>query len=1795
MKIRINDGTRNDLKKLKGVGDKTADKIMRFREEGGRFHSLEEFQKVSGLRSDYLDAVKNDIDLGDEGESGASAGSGMSPIDPGMIDPGIIGPPVDIPELRRSYTFTVRVAGGSEDSEINPFAGYKLVVGYTVAQVGFNLPGQNDRDYSHAYDIPAEGEVTVRIDRPIMVGSFLRSAFDLLINAPDGAAVYERTLDIESGETVEVHVPRFVENVLVVQLEKQTTIAYSDYTLRIDFRINRAGGGVDTQRREFDIATRDEIRVEIGRYGDVLDLDARVLSPNGLTVVRTQADWDDIGAGDSDGLKTLPLTLPAPNSLSYEANLVPDPEELDNPFAEHTLTVAYQLKEPETDDPPRTVERNYSIDGTGTAYIDFEYYGRITEMIARVHAPSGEVIGQRELKPSEIGAEGEVRIHVQPRKLASVEGMETLPERPQKTVGRVIDAMGRRNYEDVQVILYATREPEPSDEDFAPIQVIRTEGQGYFQIDTPKGYFTDAFAYIGVAERGAVAPEPERVPIRLESDTVLVVRDNELEREDHLFFPGRMILVIGGAAQEDEEVDENNCGFLEFHRPKRVVDEFSFHTVVRTTEPDIQGYTLEEDGEMTVQDIVDTVSISPDSGDGGDASVPARFLRKSIRKNVLLKYINDKRGLTFTTLRKALNESDAQKLREKVKPQRRVRAQGRHALNLDNAIDWDEDPTIYQATSLAHGHLLQFKQEWINDGYSIGDLLYSLPLAPGQKKQIVTFDWERRESATRTGTREYQESLYNSLSRDRDVNEMVRGVFSERMRGGSTARTSSFGAGAGLGFIAGSVGGLLGVAGGSSKSSSTAWQNSSRNTSMSSMQQLHDRTVQSANAVRSQRSTVVTTATQGERFSAETESVANFNHCHSITIQYFEVLRHLKIRQRLAGVQECLFVPLILSPFDHQKILRWREAIRPFIQNPELERGFDAIERIENDYEGSDLPEERYADETIDSLEGELYLRIQIASPHKLTTIEDPDSVLNDVLDPIGFLLPGLEQKLRQVAEAAVERRNELFFENIAPVLAAAFVEKLRFQAIVQSGPDGNESLQDLPLDTTLVSDFENNGTHYISLRQSGDLGSLIRARVKGITVQKASQITLDSDGDQTLADAMPRNSRIIVTSGGMRYRTRHFSGHLFRDSRIMDDLVGYGGLSDDSEKVRIATPLTRREMRNPRNKDLERANELLGHLNDNLEQYHRLIWMNMSDERRFMLLDGIRVTDYSEAEDYPRGVIRSVASVVENRVIGVVGNSLIMPVAPGFRLSPRIQGQEVDLLSLYEPQSPPAPIHVSVPTKGVYAESVMGQCNSCEKKQEDRFWRWSEEPIPQDPTAIQPVGTESRRAAPMDTSPEEFPNPMVNIQNAPQAPQPAGVGAAADLLGKSSFENITGLDRNQANALQALQSSLQTAQAFGSEAAKLSALGRKLQAIKEAKENNMLSEDKAREMTEKAITDSGAAAPDSLESGLSSIGKVQDMVQKGEIPGDVGRKLTDAIGNGMGKAVGNGAQSLEDLINSGGEKIGEGKVHSVEAENRNPDGSSSKVSLTGGGKQASSEINPEEALSNLEGKFGEVLRIYFDKDKAELKEAGDQKLENFVTALRDSVLLSTRQSPYRIKAYGLASKEGTAEHNQVLSERRASTVKERIESLLGDQNMDRNQWPVEARGLGEGFRNPPDYPKDRVVILFAETIPFIRAQGGIVEHMRGTDQSVREFVHERLKARDPIMMEAAEEANLIVLIKKMGGLIIPIPDFTTAEEIEEELAEETLRLYKEKIDQRQEEGESGMWRELPPALRNLG
>jgi hypothetical protein len=793
---------------------------------------------------------------------------------------------------------------------------------------------------------------------------------------------------------------------------------------------------------------------------------------------------------------------------------------------------------------------------------------------------------------------------------------------------------------------------------------------------------------------------------------------------------------------------------------------------------------------------------------------------------------------------------------------------GRNKVDAKNPLDWDHEPTFYQASTVAHGHILNFKQEWVADGYSLGELLYSLPLAPGQKKQIVVIDWERREIAERAEELTERESLRAALSHDRDINEIVNSTINESMRGGSKASTSSFAGGLGIGAILGPVGGVLGIGGGTSSAKSKAWQNSSRSLAANSLQSLRDKTAQSASAIRSQKSSVVQTVKQGERVEAQTEIVANYNHCHAITIQYFEILRHFKIRQRLSSVQECLFVPLMMSRFNRKKVLRWKDILESVIQKPKLKKGFGALARIDKNYEGSDLPLNRYADENVEYLEGDLKLRFQIARPRdSADDFEEPNWTW------MGRLLPW--RNAREFYENYLKGKNlkdSVFHAELGQSIAERFVKKLRFYAIC------NGSRKFLPIDATLHSTYRANGIHHVSLRMAGTIPDIKRKDIEYIQIEVRTSFG-------HLLNYLPTNSKVIVEGGVMRYRSKYLSSVLFNSSRIDNDLTG-------TDPVRIYTPLNRMELRNPREEDKEISKELIDHLNEHIEFYHRAIWWNMSPDRRYMLLDGFIA---------PNSGGKSIASVVENQPVGIIGNSLIMPVSPGHNLDPNFnQDAEnpVDLLEYYQPTTPIEDLPIVIPTKGVFAEAVMGQCNCCEFMEEDRFWRWEESPIPDQPTPIQPVSTESRRAEPPDLTAKDFPTPMINLQNVPTAPDPTGLAAALQVLSTPNiFKDITGLTQNQLNALASLQSSLQTAQSFGQMASNLALQGKMtkdvdkaMKTIKEAKQGGLLSEEQAKELAGSAIrAQIGAGAtptktkPREQKEVKSLIDTASEVVKKGD------------------------------------------------------------------------------------------------------------------------------------------------------------------------------------------------------------------------------------------------------------------------------------------------------------------------
>ena len=1066
--------------------------------------------------------------------------------------------------------------------------------------------------------------------------------------------------------------------------------------------------------------------------------------------------------------------------------------------------------------------------------------------------------------------------------------------------GKVVDQSGKVDLRNRQIILWGTN-AAAAEAELRPILVETTDAMGNFAAPWPATILESAVATVEGTHN--VAPE-HGVPIDLVGSAgaggtlplflYVVVTAEPTEGADSdcgCHDPGTPRLpdqedLVGNPSAYSQDIGAN-CVNLTV--PNRTLEEFSYTLAVRTTEPEIKGTTLSDLDERRkrIHELLQAVTPSmgrPTTRDTG--AVVARHVEGRFGSAVLGADVGGDPD-------RSIEEPPPPPPELKTVP-------GRGALSVTNSVDWDSSATFYQATTIAHGHILTFKQVWKADGYSLGDLVYSLPLAPGQKKQVVIFDWDRTQYGARDEASHEDEALDAFLSHNRDINEIASGSFRENLSGGS--KSTSWGAALGGGAAGGGTVGafFLGATAGHSfgigSSSSSAWQNSSRNVSATGLSQLRDQVQQGASAVRNQRSTVVQVQRESERFKVQTEVVANHNHCHALTVEYFEVLRHYAIEQQVSEVTECLFIPMLMSAFDDPKVLRWLDVLRLALVDPNPPRvkrlpsggismqrrpladGFDAIERKAVNWVGTDFPDTTYADEEVVDLSGDLTMTFVLNRPKdKDGDLDSPDDLawnfFKEFMPWSPLAIYAQFFKGRSHAD-----RDAIFEREIAPKIVEGMVDQLSLHAVTPAG-------QSVPLavDTTLVSTYRREAPLYVTLRATAASFGLRRSDIH--------KLVLTTSFDLSGTDY----NKIVVRGANLRYRTRHYEGVLFANASVNNDLRSVtvpGGGSFASDGVTLPTPLSTEETRNLRNEDRELATRLVKHLNANLERYHRALWLTMDPDRRYMLLDGFLA---------PNAGGKSVASVVENRVIGIAGNSLIMPVAPGHKLDPGYEIQPVldergdleldsagnvvyvSLLDHYRPRTPAPPYRVSVPTRGVFAEAVMGACNSCEKKDETRFWRWEESPNPDEPTAINPITTGTPQwNEQTGLTPTAFPNPMINIQNAPAAPAPGStLGGAFDLLGTAGvFKDITGLDQNQKNAIQALTSNVEAAKHYADKATELAKLAANqrggdstIEAIKKAEADGTITKEKASELTEDALRAkiSGKTTSDKEEKGSDS------------------------------------------------------------------------------------------------------------------------------------------------------------------------------------------------------------------------------------------------------------------------------------------------------------------------------------
>lgn len=259
----------------------------------------------------------------------------------------------------------------------------------------------------------------------------------------------------------------------------------------------------------------------------------------------------------------------------------------------------------------------------------------------------------------------------------------------------------------------------------------------------------------------------------------------------------------------------------------------------------------------------------------------------------------------------------------------------RQVVRLNQKVDGTQLPECY---------VNEYVVSMIPIGHSLGQVLYSLPLAPGETVRLAVIDWRRQDTGKRDEKTVVTESLVHEQTRDRTITETVTAALAEWQRGGSVMGGAAAGAGASgeMGPFSVVGGGMLSVGGGYATSSGN------RDLAADTVQKVTDAIHQSSTSVREMQSTVVVQTDQQERQNIMTRAFANHNRGHTLTVLYYEVLRHFRVVTEFTRrTRAVLLNGTAWDLGDDLTLLNWRYVLQAALLDPTLAPAFDALLRID--------------------------------------------------------------------------------------------------------------------------------------------------------------------------------------------------------------------------------------------------------------------------------------------------------------------------------------------------------------------------------------------------------------------------------------------------------------------------------------------------------------------------------------------------------------------------------------------------------------------------------------------------------------------------------------------------------------------------------------------------------------------------------------------------------------------------------------------------------------------------------
>lgn len=221
------------------------------------------------------------------------------------------------------------------------------------------------------------------------------------------------------------------------------------------------------------------------------------------------------------------------------------------------------------------------------------------------------------------------------------------------------------------------------------------------------------------------------------------------------------------------------------------------------------------------------------------------------------------------------------------------------------------------------GIIRQYESCYTPLGYSLGDLLHTLPLAPCESVNIGIKNWFREDYSSRSDVIDRSETLENQVIRSKNAHEFIKSKMSQH--------SFNVGISAAFKIKAAPIGVNLGYAFGSKKASAEM------------VQEINETQKQLSNAYSSYKSLVVTETTQKETLEMRTRNVTNHNHCHSLTMMYYEVIQNLKVATSFLRSKEAVFVQYPTPCFTKNDVICNRHILREVLLDMKLLECLDNV------------------------------------------------------------------------------------------------------------------------------------------------------------------------------------------------------------------------------------------------------------------------------------------------------------------------------------------------------------------------------------------------------------------------------------------------------------------------------------------------------------------------------------------------------------------------------------------------------------------------------------------------------------------------------------------------------------------------------------------------------------------------------------------------------------------------------------------------------------------------------------